>query len=271
MPDIFNPRLVSVAVEINSFCNRKCINCPNHDYSRPVAYLESDLFYKIVDDLAEMKFNGRFTFNLFNEPTLDKRLPEFITRVKEKLPAVFTNLNTNGDLLNRSTWLNLRASGLDSALISQYDGKLNENIVKLLEDVSSKERKHMFVRVFDVERHCSNVGGLIKVNKNIQLPLKRSCWRPFHQLAVNYKGNVQICCVDYFSSIELGDIRNQSIMEIWQSMKFAFYRFCLSNKRRDLIELCKACDNYLIDIPSFSMNNRSFSNYVQQLLRIINR
>ncbi|MHB8084681.1 MAG: radical SAM/SPASM domain-containing protein [Dehalococcoidia bacterium] len=255
MSDIFNPLLVSIAIEINSFCNRKCLNCPNHDYIRPVAFLESDLFHKIVDELGEMKYKGRFTFNLFNEPMLDKRLPEFIAYVKQKLPAVFINLNTNGDLLDRSTWLNLRASGLDSAIISQYDRKVNENMVKLLEDISDEERKHMFVRVFDIERDCSNVGGLIKVNNNIQLPQKKSCWRPFHQLAVNYKGNVQLCCVDYFSSTELGDLRKQSIREIWKSIKFAYYRFWLINKRRDFIKLCKACDNTQVDIPTFPVSS----------------
>ncbi|MGA2159117.1 MAG: SPASM domain-containing protein [Dehalococcoidia bacterium] len=215
--------------------------------------MESDLFYKIVDELTEMKYDGRFSFNLFNEPMLDKRLAEFVSYIKKKLPSVITNLNTNGDLLNRNTWLNLRSSGLDSAIISQYDGKLNKNIINLLDEISDNERKHMFVRVFDMERDGNSVGGLIKVNKSIRLPLRSSCWRPFHQLCVNYKGKVPLCCVDYFSSIELGDLCSQSIMEIWKGMKFAYYRSWLMARTRDFINLCRVCDTSQVDIPDLPM------------------
>ena len=35
---ILDPPLKAAEIEINSFCNRKCNFCPNHDHIREIAY-----------------------------------------------------------------------------------------------------------------------------------------------------------------------------------------------------------------------------------------
>jgi radical SAM protein with 4Fe4S-binding SPASM domain len=210
---------------------------------RPAIFLEDNLFRKIVGELRALKYTGRFTFNMFNEPLLDKRLPSFIAYVREKLPSVLIYLNTNGDLLNFERWQALRSAGLDYARISQYDGKLNDNIIDFLTYINEDERGHMMVRIFDTETNGNNMAGLVKSRRNAELPLKLYCPRPFFQLCVNYKGKVPFCCLDYLASIQLGDVRKQSLMEIWTSKKYAYYRFWLVHKNRARIKLCRSCDN----------------------------
>ena len=114
---LLEPPLRAIAIEINSACNRRCRWCPNHDNIRKEAYLADDLFHKIVLEVSKLSLQ-KITFNLYNEPLLDKRLPQFISYVRGNMPKVTIYLNTNGDLLNLEKWRELRRKGLNHANIS---------------------------------------------------------------------------------------------------------------------------------------------------------
>jgi GTP 3',8-cyclase len=240
--DLTNPTLTALLIEINSACNRKCVWCPNCNANRPQnKYLDDFQFYSIIDQMVEMEFRGKITFNLYNEPLLDKRLSKFIKYVREKLPFSFIYLNTNGDYLNLEFWSLLRKEGLDYANISQYDGRINENVKKILEHLDIDEKQHFAVRIFDPLK-INNRAGLI--NSASKLPLKRFCNRPFYQLCITYEGKIVICCNDYFGQVEIGDFGTKTIKEIWANEIFVRYRKELKKGNRANLELCKTCDRW---------------------------
>lgn len=90
-----------VQIQTQSGCNGRCVFCPNE------ATLKSDIeqgkmpekmFQKIIDDLAVTQ-PRRVSLYLMNEPTADKRLPEFIRYVSERIPETSTLITTNGTYL----------------------------------------------------------------------------------------------------------------------------------------------------------------------------
>ncbi len=229
-----------MAIEINASCNRKCAWCPNSKYRRPKdQFLDDRIFYKIIDELVELSFKGQITFNLYNEPLLDSRLAKFIHYSRKSLPDAYIYLNTNGDLLNIELWKLLRRNGLDYATISQYDRGVNRNITRLMEALSPEEKKNLEVRIFN-ESYISNRAGLI--DTSTELPLKRSCRRPFYQLCITCEGKAVICCNDYFGKVEIGDVRRESIDQIWNSRVLKYYRKKLKKGDRGSLLLCKDCD-----------------------------
>jgi MoaA/NifB/PqqE/SkfB family radical SAM enzyme len=234
--------LTNVGIEINSQCNRKCSFCPNSTHDREVAFMDERLFYKIIDELKEMHFEGSLTFVLYNEPLLDKRLPAFIAYASKQLPTTYFYLPTNGDLLDLSVWQQLRMAGLDFASVAQYDGRLNDNIVKLLNDLTVEEKQHIFVRIFDVKTEAFNRAGLVKAGNMDNLPLKEFCMRPFYNLNINYKGKAVLCCNDYLGQVETGDANHQQISEIWESKIFRTYRKKLLLRDRASLTMCNKCD-----------------------------
>lgn len=157
-----------MALEINSSCNRKCRYCPNYNHTREPGFLEEQLSYKIIDELKDIEFDGKITFNLFNEPLLDKRLPVFIKDIRKNLPHVYIYLNTNGDLLDLHLWEKLRKVGLDFANVTQYDGKVNKNIQKVLDNLDPEEREHFCAHTFDVKK-AINRAGLVDLNNDVKL------------------------------------------------------------------------------------------------------
>jgi len=234
------PRLRDVQIEINSLCNRKCRYCPNHANSRVPGFLPEDLFKKIIADLAAMRFSGNICFNLFNEPLLDKRLPAFMAHIHAVLPGVRPYLNTNGDFLDMPAWRALRAAGLQYANVTQYDGEISAHIRRLLDQLPPDERARINAHVQNAgELH--NWAGKISLPSAPSLPLRRFCDRPFRQLSINYKGKAVLCCSDYFGEVETGDVRTESIPQIWRSEVFARYRRSLLRGRRAGLALCRTC------------------------------
>lgn len=236
---VLNPPLKNIEIEINSLCNRRCRYCPNFNHTRDEVFLEEELFYKIINELKNIGFKGKLAFSMFNEPLLDKRLPRFIAHVKKELPSVYTYLNTNGDFLTLPLWKELREAGLDFANVTQYDAKINKNVEEILHALSPDEKKYLYVHPLD---YINNRAGLVKTGHNIKLPIKEYCHCPFDQISVNYKGKVVLCANDYLGIVEIGDLRSESIVDLWESKVFKDYRKKLFFKDRSHLKLCESCD-----------------------------
>ncbi len=71
------------------------------------------------------------------------------------------------------------------------------------------------------------------------------CVLPFEQLIIRPTGEVSLCCNDALGKYTLGDLRTQSISEIWNSEKHnAVCKEMQTNGRKNLI-LCSNCDSIL--------------------------
>lgn len=238
---IYHP-ILAVAIEINSLCNRRCPHCPNHYYTRETGYLDEETVHKIIDELKRLNFVGRLTFSIYNEPLLDRRLVKFIRYARRNLPQCYIYLNTNGDFLDLSAWKSLREAGLDYALVSVYDSKIRYNITGPLDRLDPEEKKRLSIRIFDVDRDACNRAGLVPLNNRRRLPLKEFCVRPFYQVNINYLGKIILCCNDFLGLVEMGDIRKQTIKDVWNCRKYNYYRIKLLFRDRAHLDLCNRCD-----------------------------
>jgi len=70
------------------------------------------------------------------------------------------------------------------------------------------------------------------------------CPEVFDKLSINWDGSVSACCFDHDNKMTIGDIRVQSLKEIWNSCKINKYREALAEMQHDKFELCKSCYDY---------------------------
>lgn len=70
------------------------------------------------------------------------------------------------------------------------------------------------------------------------------CPEVFDKMSINWDGTVSACCSDYDNKMVVGDIRVQSLKEIWNCKKMNQYREMLANMQHDKLELCKTCYDY---------------------------
>ncbi len=57
-------------------------------------------------------------------------------------------------------------------------------------------------------------------------------------------GRASLCCWDTFERGVVGDVRTESVTDIWNGAVLGHYRSLLDQGRRDQIFLCSGCDAY---------------------------
>lgn len=62
--------------------------------------MAQETFNKIIKQLEAIKFSGIVNYHFYNEPLLDKRLPNLIRYVKKHLPSCINRVVSNGDFLS---------------------------------------------------------------------------------------------------------------------------------------------------------------------------
>lgn len=93
-----------------------------------------------------------------------------------------------------------------------------------------------------------NVSGLADFNQKFALPLfnvetttkknRSACPAPFHNLVVDWDGTARVCCNTW---VELGNITEQPLLEIWQSKRALQFRNKMKND--DYLWCSPACSD----------------------------
>ena len=227
----------SANIETYAYCNRKCSFCFNNDRfpNRERGIMSTDVWEKIIEELSSINFAGRISPHHYGEPLLDKRLPELISFARGKCPYAEIHFSSNGDFLTEELLLELMKKGLDSILVSNYDDFEKPNLIELCKKypahVRYRSHKDMWLQ---------NKAGVVldRKSENRNIP----CLRPSTQLVINWKGNIVLCCNDYYEKHVFGNVKNESILKVWNSDEFNEYRRILKQGHRAKIDICENCD-----------------------------
>ncbi|HJH55528.1 MAG TPA: radical SAM protein [Brachyspira hyodysenteriae] len=226
----------NVAIEISTYCNRKCHYCPNKDYETPKEFMSWEIFKKIISDLKDIKYSGVIYLSLFNEPLFDDRFIEFTKYIKSELPEVTQLLISNGDLLNVENAKELAAAGVDKFLITVHDKNPERNLNRL-KPVKEFLKEKMRLQTSN-ELYLENRGGTVKIKDEKRKAPYKTC-QSIRSLVISKDGNIILCCQDYFKKYVMGNVMEKSILEIWNS----YHDLRVKLLRDNIAELpiCKVC------------------------------
>jgi radical SAM protein with 4Fe4S-binding SPASM domain len=270
-----------IAIETAALCNRHCVFCPNNGTARPDELMPMELIEHIVAQLVDLKYKGCITLYNYNEPFRDKRILDITRYISERLPSACISLSSNGDYFKRPEQIAAAFdAGIRQITINIYsaaDGSKNERAVQAgirkateradlidswLDELGIDKRGSLYThapkgtrrarveRKFGLVEDSNKIGQFELQNRagNIEWfrdqttePLKKMCVRPFRFMVVNYDGKVTVCCNDYHRDVPMGDVRAESLEEIWNNERFNAYRVALLAKDRD-IAMCRGCD-----------------------------
>ncbi len=228
----------SVAIETFGYCNRKCSWCFNSDDLPPrkAGEMTEQLYFKIINELSITKYAGRISPHLYGEPLMDKRIIKFISHARRKCQYAYLRFSSNGDLLTEEKLLNLINSGLDMICITNYDETKKDSLVEL----AQKYHSQMVYRDFKDVTAVNRAGQIFNKESSKR---DEPCTRVSRQLVIDWKGDVLLCCNDYYAKHVLGNVRDKSIIEIWNCDHFKTYRETLRKRGgRAEIDICKNCD-----------------------------
>jgi len=244
--DLFST-LMLIDFNLTELCNRTCEFCPRVDpkvYPNRNLHMDPELYIKIIEELAKLKYNNRILFCGFGEPLLYKHLNYIINITKINLPWNHNlQMVTNGDKLSEKVIEKLFFNGLDKIYISLYEGpEQQETFNSMFRSVGISPDKYFFHHYYKEKKdnygfiHLSNRAG--KLFKDTH---GGGCNTPFYEINIDYNGNTLLCAHDWNKSVITGNLQEQSLKDIWlKSPVLKQYREMLQ-KGRDKSP-CKDCN-----------------------------
>jgi MoaA/NifB/PqqE/SkfB family radical SAM enzyme len=268
-----------VQIESTNICNAKCVFCPRDDMDRRQGVMDMPLFRKVADECAALGIEHVRMHN-YGEPFVDRSLVEKVRYAKQiGIPQV--GMISNGSLITEEAARGMIEAGLDAINISvdasgkevfektrvglKYDKVIGnvERLVRLRAESGrtrpklilsfvrqgNSEEEHAFIehwrkiadKIHVTDLH--NWAGTLNQTADVHYP----CYRPWLTFTALWDGRVSLCCADFDGRTILGDLRTQSIQEIWNSDAYrAVRREHLESGGPDI---CRSCDLPKKDSP----------------------
>ena len=85
-------------------------------------------------------------------------------------------------------------------------------------------------------------GQSFKFERDVNTSFKEPCISPFSSLEILHDGTVPLCGCDYTLTVNLGNVKNESLKNIWNSEKFKKIRDHHASGNRNEIPICVGCE-----------------------------
>ncbi len=269
-------------IEPTSFCNLKCVMCPNKDLDRKdKGYMTFELFRKIVDEARDFVHETNLIHR--GESLLH---PEFFEMVRYAAGAgIVTKLHTNGTLLDETKARSLLGSGLDQLTFSfdGYDKATYESIrvnalyertignilgfLRLKKELGAK-KPYTILELIDFPDVTKDVGRAEKKKFLAQfdgLPLDRVRVKEMHNwageigggakgrkyspctflwasLIIFWDGAVLPCTQDFFGDLAVGNVKDSTLAGIWNNERMVELREKAVKGDIGNLKPCSGCD-----------------------------
>lgn len=242
------PKPLIVNLETINRCNSTCEFCTANKNAekRPYMRMEDDLFYSIIDQLADWGYEGHLTMYGNNEPWLDTRIVELHKYARQKLPKSYIFMSTNGLLLDIEK-VKAITPYVNQLIINNYclDMRLHDNLKEIKEYVkahpSEFENVDILIQMRYIKAVLTNRAGSAPNKQATEKVITETCLMPYTDMWITPDGRLGICCCDNFEVTELADLKVTPLPEAWNTIKYQELRDKVKDGRQNY-PFCKHCD-----------------------------
>lgn len=283
-------------IEVTTKCNYNCNICPRERLTRAMETMDFELFKYIFDRInTETSQYNTLTFPGMGEPLLDEAIDDKIIYAKKHNYNIL--MLTNGSLLTVDRFRRLEDIGMDSIRVSIY-GNSSESynamhgisntdsflrIKENLTEISRIKTKTSLLLTYNVVDGCNDSAleswieywkdkvDLLEVwrphnwvdskdYRAVQKDKLKTCGRPLNTpLQIQVDGTVNMCCFDFDGKLLLGDLRTQTLEEIFESSMFnKILRYHTSGDYRGSGIICENCDQRNVEKTDAMIYNSKY-------------
>jgi radical SAM protein with 4Fe4S-binding SPASM domain len=271
----------ALQMEPTNNCNLSCTCCSGYSNTRRRGYMDFGLFCRIVDEAADIGVK-RIHLYLHGEPLLHRQIGEMIRHIKSREMAVTLATNAMllrmkkiADImrsgLTSADYILLSVLGYSKETHERImrgvdHERVTGNILRLIEyrnvhGLKGPLIETLFFRSADNEReekqyveHWKRIvdnarvapaaeqyatfreGGLRRSVRT------RTCNQLWERMTVYWNGDVALCQADIDGDYLLGNLKEQSITEIWNGGKVTLTRDAHRRSDFEAFPMCAACD-----------------------------
>ena len=117
-------------------------------------------------------------------------------------------------------------NSIDDNIISNWAGKLD---------------KESFIKEYEISTNNKTQFTHKRFNQTNIAP----CTQLWKWMVVYWDGSVVLCCADMFSQAIVGDLKSNSIAEVWNGSQMKGHRDQMINRKRFEVAICQDCDIHL--------------------------
>lgn len=256
-----------ISIETTNLCSAHCTICPREQLTQKLRIMDFDLFKKIVDDAAQYDITMLDTCG-YGEAFTDNLLFKRFQYTRKKLPKAKIYVSSTCFLMTPDIYDKV-IKYIDILKISVYGVTKNtyekshrgnltfektySNILGFLEKIKDlKKRPYTIglITVTNINKHeindwikfweprldeiyawlPHNYGGA-KNYRTIDHAKQESCGRPFHGPPfIHVNGLVSVCCFDFNEKLIIGDMKTQTLYEIFHSEAYRKLKKAHQNK-----------------------------------------
>jgi radical SAM protein with 4Fe4S-binding SPASM domain len=258
------------AIQIQTIdnCNLRCKFCPNA-YRQPSGVkMEDWVFEKIVEEIKPyIQDDVEISLFLENEPLLDKKIFKRVEYIKKEIPGCELYIVTNGvftkqykeEILKYFDKFNMSFYGKTHKQFNRFTGsnvskefyntmlKENYELADTMDKTPGKTGKINDQYSFLPEipgRTCYSRAGFINKWKKLTKNKYVHCGKrePYDYFNFLVDGSMILCCMDYIKESAFGNIKEQTLEEIFKSNRA---KTMLKKARGDIASeenfICKRC------------------------------
>ena len=284
---------IQLDIELNGGCNMKCPFCLHGHVKNKIPNIELsfETYKKIICEAVSIGVKS-LKLNYINEPMLRKDLEKCISYAKKK-GILNVYMVTNGTVLNKKRRESLLASGITKVFISldavseetynkqRLSGqfkKVENNVMKLIDLRNKNKQTFPLIRVSflknainihekeDFKKRWQGKADIINFQTMNEVPdvttglliektnmPEKGCNFPFKQLVVDHLGNILPCCKLAGKKLTVGNIKNMTLQQAWNSEKYVHLRKI--HKNGDWINF-KTCYECMLPDKKFEERNQ---------------
>ena len=267
---------VEFNIEITGVCNHKCTFCPQLHMARTKGHMSIDLLDKILAQIS-----GRTELSLLHlagDPILHPKLEQVLEAFeRHHVPVLFSTNASILDAKRRKILIDhppeVLIFSLDAVNAETYEsiGRIG-NFENVISDIRSflderpGRRPHTIVQFIymkenqeeaeEFRRQWKKWGAdQVRIKPYFDFPgidqyqgannprndQSGHCHYLWRQMAVYWDGVVPSCCLDMEGHYILGDLKTQSIEEIWNNSKMTELRKLHAEGRAGEVSPCSTC------------------------------
>jgi radical SAM protein with 4Fe4S-binding SPASM domain len=284
-----------IHIEPTNVCNLDCHFCPYSRQTRRPGYMGVDLFRKIADECAGR--DVKLWLHFLGEPLLNRDLPALIVCAKER-GIEQVGLSTNAFFLTREMGEKLIRAGLDrlECSVDGFDRasylqvRRSEAFDRVVENTKGFLQ---LKRELGADRPSLSIQLMRTPGVAENLPAIRAFWKPWlgehdfimtiedisfagalrgprpagrrepcrwlwHYLVVLWNGDVVTCASDYDGQRVMGNLREQSLGDVWHGRAYRKLRELHAQGRYGEAGICHGCDDWALS------DGRGYENVVEE-------
>lgn len=187
------------------------------------------------------------------------------------IEAGLDKINISIEGVNEKQYLDLCGVKIDfNKLVKNithfYDNRKNcEMFIKINGDLISDTDKNKFYEIFGditdgiaIEHTMPCWDGFdmkgFKENKKVGIygqPIREVdiCPYVFYSFTINSTGSVSLCSIDWARRLIIGDVKKESVKDVWNGTELLNYQFQFLNKMRKLHKICGSCGQLSYGMP----------------------